>query len=65
MKPEGLNDMSTDSMTESFEETNDLFDQTIFFAEPTKVEELETSLAQPAEPNAGLAELMSRKAPWE
>lgn len=47
------------------EATNTLLDQRVFFASTEAFAEFEAALAEPASPNAGLIELMSRKAPWE
>ena len=47
------------------EATNTLLDQRIFWADAEAFAALEEDLAKPAKPNAGLVELLSRKAPWE
>jgi len=46
------------------EATNTLLDQRLFSVGPKEFAKFEAALAAPAEPNAGLIELVSRKAPW-
>ncbi len=47
------------------EATNTLLDQRVFFASPAEFEAFEAQLEEPAVANAGLIELLGRKAPWQ
>lgn len=47
------------------EATNTLLDQRLFLAEADAFAALEEDLAKPPTPNAGLVDLLSRKAPWQ
>lgn len=47
------------------EATNTLLDQRLFVAGAEAFAAFEAALNSPAEPNAGLIELVGRKAPWQ
>lgn len=47
------------------EATNTLLDQRVFFASAEAFADFEAQLEKPAVANAGLIELLGRKAPWQ